>query len=180
MNELPLGRFGSPQEIAPTAVLLAGDPGGNLYVGQTLGPNSGDVIREHDRGRRPAKVYRRAGFTGSFALGGRPAVVVVDFCRGFTDPACALGSDSTAEVERTQKVLDTARRSAVPVVFRRISYDEGARATMAWLRKAPSLAALRVDSPWVELDPRLGRLPSESLIAKGGASAFLEPPCSPL
>jgi len=40
------------------------------------------------------------------------------------------------------------------------------------LRKAPSLAELQVDSPWVELDPRLGRLPSESLISKGGASGF--------
>jgi len=42
--ELPLGRFGAPEEIAPTAVLLASSPGGNLYVGQTLGPNSGDVM----------------------------------------------------------------------------------------------------------------------------------------
>ncbi|GAB3307992.1 SDR family NAD(P)-dependent oxidoreductase [Epidermidibacterium keratini] len=42
--ELPLGRFGVPEEVAPTAVLLASDPGGNLYVGQTLGPNSGDVM----------------------------------------------------------------------------------------------------------------------------------------
>jgi 3-oxoacyl-[acyl-carrier protein] reductase len=42
--ELPLRRFGVPREVAPTAVLLASDPGGNLYVGQTLGPNSGDVM----------------------------------------------------------------------------------------------------------------------------------------
>lgn len=42
--ELPLGRFGVLAEVAPTAVLLASDPGGNLYVGQTLGPNSGDVM----------------------------------------------------------------------------------------------------------------------------------------
>lgn len=42
--ELPLGRFGLPAEVAPTALLLASDPGGNLYVGQTLGPNSGDVM----------------------------------------------------------------------------------------------------------------------------------------
>ncbi|MEW1722495.1 SDR family NAD(P)-dependent oxidoreductase [Streptomyces sp. NPDC093109] len=42
--ELPLGRFGTPEEIAPTVLLLASDPGGNLYVGQTLGPNSGDVM----------------------------------------------------------------------------------------------------------------------------------------
>lgn len=42
--ELPLGRFGVPEEVAPTAVLLASSPGGDLYVGQTLGPNSGDVM----------------------------------------------------------------------------------------------------------------------------------------
>jgi 3-oxoacyl-[acyl-carrier protein] reductase len=42
--ELPLGRFGVPAEVAPTAVLLASSPGGSLYVGQTLGPNSGDVM----------------------------------------------------------------------------------------------------------------------------------------
>lgn len=42
--ELPLGRFGRPEEVAPAAILLASDPGGNLFVGQTLGPNSGDVM----------------------------------------------------------------------------------------------------------------------------------------
>lgn len=42
--ELPLGRFGVPDEVAPTALFLASDPGGNLYVGQVLGPNSGDVM----------------------------------------------------------------------------------------------------------------------------------------
>jgi 3-oxoacyl-[acyl-carrier protein] reductase len=42
---LPLGRFGRADEVAPTAVLLASDPGGNLYAGQTLGPNSGDVMQ---------------------------------------------------------------------------------------------------------------------------------------
>ena len=42
--ELPLRRFGLADEVAPTALLLASDPGGNLFVGQTLGPNSGDVM----------------------------------------------------------------------------------------------------------------------------------------
>ncbi|MBB2896264.1 SDR family NAD(P)-dependent oxidoreductase [Pseudomonas sp. AS2.8] len=43
-RELPLGRFGRAEEVAPVALLLASDPGGNLFVGQTLGPNSGDVM----------------------------------------------------------------------------------------------------------------------------------------
>ena len=43
-QELPLGRFGRVEEVAPTALLLASSPGGDIYTGQTLGPNSGDVM----------------------------------------------------------------------------------------------------------------------------------------
>jgi NAD(P)-dependent dehydrogenase (short-subunit alcohol dehydrogenase family) len=41
--ELPLGRFGEPEEVAETVAFLISD-GAALYVGQTLGPNSGDVM----------------------------------------------------------------------------------------------------------------------------------------
>ena len=41
--ELPLGRFGEPHEVAETVSFLASDAAA-LYVGQTLGPNSGDVM----------------------------------------------------------------------------------------------------------------------------------------
>jgi NAD(P)-dependent dehydrogenase (short-subunit alcohol dehydrogenase family) len=41
--ELPLGRFGEPWEVAETVAFLLSD-GAALYVGQTLGPNSGDVM----------------------------------------------------------------------------------------------------------------------------------------
>lgn len=41
--DLPLGRFGEPEEVAETVAFLA-SPAAALYVGQTLGPNSGDVM----------------------------------------------------------------------------------------------------------------------------------------
>lgn len=40
---LPLGRLGFPEEIAATAVLLAG-PGGTYYCGACLSPNGGDIM----------------------------------------------------------------------------------------------------------------------------------------
>ena len=43
LSELPIGRFGEVHEIAPTAVFLASDDS-SYYVGQTLGPNGGDVM----------------------------------------------------------------------------------------------------------------------------------------
>ncbi|MBC7477143.1 MAG: SDR family oxidoreductase [Pseudorhodobacter sp.] len=41
--ELPLGRFGEPDEVANTVAFLCSDQA-SLFVGQTLGPNSGDVM----------------------------------------------------------------------------------------------------------------------------------------
>ena len=43
ISALPIGRFGRPEEIAATALLLAG-PDGGFYVGATLSPNGGDVM----------------------------------------------------------------------------------------------------------------------------------------
>ncbi|HVZ06357.1 SDR family NAD(P)-dependent oxidoreductase [Rhodopila sp.] len=43
IDALPVGRFGTPEEIAATALLLAG-PQGGFYVGATLSPNGGDVM----------------------------------------------------------------------------------------------------------------------------------------
>jgi 3-oxoacyl-[acyl-carrier protein] reductase len=43
LAELPIGRFGTVDEVTPTAVLLASADGA-YYVGQTLGPNGGDVM----------------------------------------------------------------------------------------------------------------------------------------
>jgi 3-oxoacyl-[acyl-carrier protein] reductase len=43
IRALPAGRFGRPEEIAATALLLAG-PEGGFYVGATLSPNGGDVM----------------------------------------------------------------------------------------------------------------------------------------
>ena len=43
IEALPVHRFGRPEEIAATALLLAG-PDGGFYVGATLSPNGGDVM----------------------------------------------------------------------------------------------------------------------------------------
>ena len=43
LRELPIGRAGRVEEIAPTAVLLASEEG-SYYVGATLNPNGGDIM----------------------------------------------------------------------------------------------------------------------------------------
>lgn len=121
-------------------------------------------------------VYQHAGFTGGFRLGGRPALLVVDLSRGFTDPAFPLGADAEDVLDRTAALLEAARRRDVLVVFTTIAYDPATASCTAWVRKAPSLAGLGAGSPWVEVHPRLAPRADEPVLVKTGASAFFGTP----
>ena len=118
------------------------------------------------------ETYRRAGFEGSFRLGVRPAVVVVDLQRGFTDPACPLGGAIDEVVEANARLLEVARAQGLPVLFTRIGFTDAPSDGGVWLQKVPTLAELRVGSAWCEIDPRLGVRPEELVITKRFASAF--------
>ena len=112
-------------------------------------------------------------FFGEAGLGERPAVVVVDLIRGFTDPVSPLGSDLDDVVAATRTLLDAARAGGVPVCFTTIVYDEAReRQAAVFLRKVPALGILRPGSEWVEIDGRLGRREDEPVFVKAFASAF--------
>jgi maleamate amidohydrolase len=117
-------------------------------------------------------IYERARLGQSVTLGTRPAVLVVDFSRGFTDPESTMGSDLTQEVEATNRVLAAAREKEIPVIFTTIGFESNLKDGSLWLEKAPGLAELQVGGNWVEIDPRLGRREEEVVILKKGASAF--------
>ena len=118
------------------------------------------------------EVYAKARLGESVTLGSRPAVLVVDFSCGFTDPECALGSDLTAEVEATKRLLDAARAKGLPVVFTTIGYEPSLKDGGLWLQKAPALGDLQIGGRWVEIDPRLEPREGETIVLKKGASAF--------
>src|ERR687893_757709 len=118
------------------------------------------------------EIYERARLGQSVTLGERPAVLVVDFSRGFTDPECTMGSDLTSEVEATTRVLAAAREKGLPVIFTTIGFESNRKDGSLWLQKAPGRAELQVGGKWVEIDPRLERGEDEVVILKKGASAF--------
>lgn len=118
------------------------------------------------------EVYARAGLGESVSLGTRPAVLVVDFSCGFTDPASTLGSDLTAQVEATKHVLDAARAKGLPVIFTTIGYEPSLKDGGLWLKKVPALGDLQIGGRWVEIDPRLEPREDETIVLKKAASAF--------
>jgi maleamate amidohydrolase len=118
------------------------------------------------------RVYAKARLGEAVTMGVRPAVLVVDFSCGFTDPECALGSDLSAEVEATKRILDMAREKSLPIVFTTIGFEPSLKDAGLWVQKAPGLAELQLGGPWVEIDPRLEPRGDETVIVKKGASAF--------
>lgn len=121
---------------------------------------------------RTREVYTNARLGQNLRLGVSPAVLVVDFSCGFTDPECAMGSDLTDEVLATKSLLDAARAGTIPVVFTTIGYESNLKDGSLWLEKAPALGELQIGGHWVDIDPRLERRESETVVLKKGASAF--------
>jgi maleamate amidohydrolase len=118
------------------------------------------------------EVYAKARLGESVTLGSRPAVLVVDFSCGFTDPECTLGADMTEQVEATKRLLDAARAKGLPVIFTTIGFEPSLKDGGLWLEKAPALGDLQIGGRWVEIDPRLEPQEGETIVVKKGASAF--------
>jgi len=119
----------------------------------------------------------RSGFNGSLQFGQRPALLVVDFQRGFTEPALSpLASDCTSAVLATNPLID-AMRGLGPVIFTILGYAANLSDMGAWGRKCTSLDTLKRNTPACEVDPRLAYDPATDLLLhKTQASAFFGTP----
>ncbi|MEU8475207.1 isochorismatase family protein [Streptomyces hygroscopicus] len=121
------------------------------------------------------RTYQRAGFGAAVRRGSRPAIVVVDLTRGFTEDSYPSGADLSEVVAATSRLVEAARPADVPVIFTAIAYTaaEASGDAVAWLRKAPGLRTLVEGSEAVAIDPRLPMRPGHDLlVVKKGASAF--------
>lgn len=119
-------------------------------------------------------IYQRAQLGHKLGYGKRPAVAVIDFQIGFTAPERSpLAGNLDAEVAATNKIIATARKKKVPVIFTVVGYDPHRQDDAGlWPEKAPSLRLLTLGSELVELDPRLDRKPEDLVIVKKYASGF--------
>jgi maleamate amidohydrolase len=121
--------------------------------------------------------YKTKGLASRVGAGRRPAVLVVDLTIGFTDPGSPLGADYTLVLKAVDSILGAARDRAVPVYFTRVAYSEpDARDGGLFVEKVPSLKLLSEGSRLAELDARLKRRPSETVLTKKYASGFFGTP----
>ncbi len=126
---------------------------------------------------RYGRDVRFEGFHGRAGFGRRPALVVIDVNRGFTDPESPLVCDLDEVVVAIGRLLEVFREQGLPVAYTTVSYDEAAKqSAAAFIDKIPALLALEAGSRWVEIDPRITPLPTEPVFNKLWASAFFGTP----
>ena len=107
----------------------------------------------------------------SVALGDKPALVVVDMIKGFTDGACPLGSDCPEVVAANKTLLDAFHARGLPVFFTTVVFHNDEQAKV-FRSRINALNVLTPDSHWVELDDALEMAEGDVLVEKQWASAF--------
>jgi nicotinamidase-related amidase len=116
--------------------------------------------------------YQSKGFGVRSGYGKRPALLIVDFINGFTDPKSPLGGDFSSQLAATNELLDGFRRAALPIVYTVIEYDADFRDAGVFIKKVPSLSVLLRGSPMCAVDERIRPNGGEYIVSKKYASAF--------
>ena len=114
-----------------------------------------------------------SAFSGRVGWGRRPALLVIDLVRAYTDPAGPFGlPDPEPAVAAARELVDAARAGGHLVVWTVVRYSAGLADAGLFARKVPALAAFVEDAPgdWGALTLEPG--PGEPVVVKQYASAF--------
>ncbi|MEV1291885.1 isochorismatase family protein [Pseudonocardia sp. NPDC049635] len=112
-----------------------------------------------------------AAFSGRVGWGARPAVLVVDLVRAYTEPDGPFALPDPP-VAATRALVQAARTAGVPVLWSVVRYTADLADAGLFVRKVPALAAFAEGAPggWgaLSIDPA----PGETVVVKQYASAF--------
>jgi maleamate amidohydrolase len=121
----------------------------------------------------PAPGPHGSAFSGRVGWGARPALLVIDLCRAYTEPGGPFAlPDPGPAVAATADLVAAARAAGHPVVWTAVRYAAGLADGGLFVHKVPALACFVEDAPgdWGALTLQPG--PREPVVVKQYASAF--------
>lgn len=119
------------------------------------------------------KIYSDSKIGYKIGFGIRPAVIVVDLQKGFTDPDSFAGCDMEEAVIQTNRIVDVAHEKNVQVFFARIGYQSPSGVDLGvWGLKCHLEREFANTSEHYELDSRLHVQKKDIVFEKHWASAF--------
>jgi maleamate amidohydrolase len=118
------------------------------------------------------EVYRKQGFGVSSGFGKRPALLIVDFVKGFCDPEQYGGGNILPAVARTKVLLTAVRERGCPVAHTRIVYADDASDAGSFCLKVPGLEKFTEEAPAGQIIDELTPAAGEYVVRKTQPSAF--------
>lgn len=119
------------------------------------------------------KLFMERGFGQTIGFGRRPALLMVDFIKAFTDAARPLGAPLESQIHATNTLIKSARAKAVPLIFSTVAYDEsGLQDAGIWALKQKGIISLVANTDGPEIDSRLDRKSDDIILPKKYASCF--------
>jgi maleamate amidohydrolase len=116
--------------------------------------------------------YHNKGFASRSGYGTSPALLIVDFIVGFTDPTSPLGGDFSSELAATKSLIDVFRADNAPIIYTTIEYDSDFKDAGVFIKKVPSLSVLLRGSPMCAIDERIKPQFDDYIVSKKYASSF--------
>ena len=124
-------------------------------------------------GREDEEFFKARGFGIKIGFGERPAIIVIDMLKGFTNPKMPLGANLDSQIAAHQPLFKVAHERDIPVIFSTVIYnDADLKDAGLWGIKMKGSFSLKAGTPAVEVDPRLEMRGSDSLLVKKYASCF--------
>ncbi|MEV6898414.1 isochorismatase family protein [Amycolatopsis sp. NPDC051372] len=115
-----------------------------------------------------------SAFSGRLGWGARPALLVIDLVRAYTEAGGPFELPSPGPaIEATRALLEAARTAGHPVVWTSVVYTRGLADGGLFVQKVPALKAFEegAEGGWGEIGP-LKPEPGEVVVTKQYASAF--------
>jgi nicotinamidase-related amidase len=119
------------------------------------------------------ELFNQRGFGLKIGFGERPALLIIDMLKAFTNPQMMLGANLDNEIEAIKPLLAVAHERKIPVIFSTVIYnDADLKDAGIWALKQKGVITLKGDTDGVEVDPRLEFRATDSLLVKKYASCF--------
>jgi len=119
-----------------------------------------------------AEDYEAAGFGGQLGFGTSPALLIIDMCMAYLDPAAPLYAGIEAEHRQIKKLLDAFREVRLPIVHTRVEYGAGGADGGLFYKKIGALKCFDKGNPFAEPPEDLAPEGGEVVVTKQYASAY--------
>lgn len=116
--------------------------------------------------------YEAAGFGGQLGFGTSPALLIIDMCMAYLDPAAPLYAGIEAEHGQVKRLLDAFRVVKRPVVHTRVEYGAGGADGGLFYKKVSALKCFDKGNPFAQPPEDLAPGDDEIVVTKQYASAY--------